>query len=207
MTDTERNELANIKKGVEFPIEWMYWKLKECIQDRSKLEHTLLVTVNGDEPLRTVLLAYSLSEMWNTQQSTYAATTEATAANKIPVLMTIMYFRYSSNKNVDISVVEIETNFNEQAAMGLQHAKMMLVKMLVVSLMAEDEMSGTVAELKHSTLCRNSGNKWLRKTWRTANSDSVRPEIGDRTIVTKQGRVHKIGTGVNKNSTLQLQGA
>lgn len=113
--------------------------------EKVSMARAIIVTALGDKPLRVIQNSPSPKEMWDKLRARYEA---ATTANKINLLTALVNTRYESGKDLGDYFAELETYFNRLAGMGLPVAEEMQVAILLVSVMHEETLKGTVAALK-----------------------------------------------------------
>lgn len=117
----------------------------EIRKKKIRKARAIIINALGDKPLRVVQTATGPKDMMEKLSERYAA---STTANKIAVLTSLIHTRYDREKNMGEYLSEMESMFNKLAAMKLPIAPELQVAILLVSMTAEESLSGTVSAIK-----------------------------------------------------------
>lgn len=145
MAVLEGEGLADVVIGEETPPEDVTSAVYSAYLKKARKARAILVMGLGNKPLRVVQNSADPYTMWSKLHERYAATT---TANKISVLTNLMNMRYIPGKDMGEYLCEFETLFNRLECMGSPQSDDMQVAILLVSIMHEDTLSGTIAAIK-----------------------------------------------------------
>lgn len=105
----------------------------------------VIVASLGNKPLWVIQNAKNPKEMSGNLITRYEA---SSTANRINLLTSLINTRFQARKDLFDYIAELESNFNRLAIMIMPVAEKMQVAILLVSLMNEESLKSTVAELK-----------------------------------------------------------
>ena len=105
----------------------------------------LIFTSLGDAPLKAVQSVANPTQMWKKMKKQQAT---RTTASKIGELTTLIHYRYTPGSDKGQYFSDLENLFNRLNAMGAPVDETMLVATLLVSLMRDNELQGTVVAIK-----------------------------------------------------------